>query len=96
MGCDQVRINPFGGKTTLLLLQAGDNKLDIHSHRSALILMKDYRAEEKFLIGLLFIDPDSQEIHKTMHTTSSPRRNLKEDVFCPGSTELKKENELLR
>jgi 2-oxoglutarate ferredoxin oxidoreductase subunit beta len=77
-------------------LQKVDEKLDIHSRRSALTLMKDYKAEGKVLTGLLFVDPDSQEIHETMNTTKTPLRNLNEDVLCPGSDELAKINDLLR
>ena len=77
-------------------LQKMDEKLDIHSRRSALALMQEYKAEDKVLTGLLFVDPDSQEIHETMNTTVTPLRNLTEAALCPGSEQLEKINALLR
>ncbi len=58
--------------------------------------MKDYKAEDKILTGLLFIDPDSREIHESMNTTGTPLRNLTEKELCPGSDQLEKINAILR
>ena len=77
-------------------LQKMDEKLDIHSRRSALSLMQEYKAEDKVLTGVLFIDSDSQEIHETMNTTATPLRNLAEKALCPGSAQLEKINQILR
>jgi 2-oxoglutarate ferredoxin oxidoreductase subunit beta len=79
-----------------ILLQKIDDKLDIHSRRSALTLMKDYKAEGKVLTGLLYIDPESQEIHETMNTTKTPLRNLTEKELCPGPAKLEEINAILR
>jgi len=73
-----------------------ETKHDIHSRRSALTLMKDYKAEDQVLTGLLFVDSDSQEIHETMNTTPTPLRNLTERELCPGAEQLEKINALLR
>ena len=77
-------------------LQKMDPKLDIHSRRSALALMKDYKAEGKVLTGLLFVDPGSQEIHDAMNTTATPLRELAEKQLCPGAAQLEKINQSLR
>jgi len=81
---------------SVIHLQKMDEKLDIHSRRSALTLMKDYKAEDKVLTGLLYIDPDSREIHETMNTTGTPLRNLTEKELCPGPDQLEKINAILR
>jgi 2-oxoglutarate ferredoxin oxidoreductase subunit beta len=73
-----------------------DPELDIHSRRSALTLIKDYKAQDKVLTGILFIDEASQEIHETMNTTATPLRDLSEKELCPGHVELEKINALMR
>jgi 2-oxoglutarate ferredoxin oxidoreductase subunit beta len=81
---------------SVINLQKIDEKLDIHSRRSALELMQDYKAQGKVLTGLLFVDPDSQEIHETMNTARTPLRELNEDTLCPGVDRLEEINNLLR
>ena len=81
---------------SVVSLQKIDEKLDIHSRRSALDLMQDYKAQGKVLTGLLFVDPESQDIHETMNTTDIPLRDLTEKELCPGSAKLEEINQLLR
>lgn len=77
-------------------LQKIDEKLDIHSRRSALELRQEFKAQGKVLTGLLFVDPDSKEIHETMGTTKTPLRDLNATTLCPGSAKLEKINQSLR
>lgn len=81
---------------SVVMLHKIDPELDIHSRRSALRLIKDYQAEGKVLTGLLFVDPDSRDIHETMNTTKTPLRNLSEKELCPGSAALEEINQTLR
>jgi 2-oxoglutarate ferredoxin oxidoreductase subunit beta len=74
-------------------LHKADEKLDIHSRRSALGLIKDYRAKDQILTGLLFMDPDSQELHDTIQSSHKPLRSLSELDLCPGNQVLKNINE---
>ena len=48
------------------------------------------------LTGILFIDPDADEIHTTMNTTETPLRNLSEKELCPGAEALEEINNLHR
>ncbi len=73
-----------------------DPKLDIHSRRSALDLIHDYKAQGKVLTGLLFVDEDAKDIHETMNTTKTPLRNLTEKELCPGKAALDRLNDLYR
>ena len=73
-----------------------DPKLDIHSRRSALEMIYEYDAQDKVLTGILFIDPDADEIHATMNTTDTPLRNLTEKELCPGADALEEVNRLHR
>jgi 2-oxoglutarate ferredoxin oxidoreductase subunit beta len=82
-----------GSVITLHKLEA---EHDIHSRRSALRLIKDYKAQDKVLTGILFFDPESKEIHDTMNTTHTPLRTLSEKQLCPGAAALEKINALHR
>jgi 2-oxoglutarate ferredoxin oxidoreductase subunit beta len=73
-----------------------DLELDVHSRRSALTRIKDYKAEDKVLTGILFIDETSEDIHATMNTTEIPLRELAEDRLCPGAAALEEINNLHR
>lgn len=77
-------------------LHKGDENLDIHSRRSALDVMQDYKSQDKILTGLLFMDPDSCELHDTIQTSSKPLRSLGESDLCPGSKALNNINDSLR
>ncbi len=77
-------------------LHKADNDLDINSRRSALGLIKDYKANDKILTGLLFMDPDSQDLHETIGSSSKPLRSLVEADLCPGNNVLKNINDSLR
>jgi len=81
---------------SVLKLHKIDPGLDIHSRRSALDLIYDYKAQDKVLTGILYIDPDANEIHKTMNTTDTPLRNLTEKELCPGGASLEAINNLHR
>lgn len=77
-------------------LHKADDKLDIHSRRSALGLIKDYKANDRILTGLLYMDPDSRELHETIQSSNKPLRSLGEEALCPGNNVLKNINESLR
>lgn len=77
-------------------LHKGDDRLDIHSRRSALKLIKDYKADNKILTGLLHMDPDSQDLHDTIDTVHKPLRALTEQDLCPGQKVLENINTSLR
>lgn len=71
-------------------------ELDLGSRRSALRLIKDYKANDQILTGLLFMDEDSQDLHEIVGTCKSPLRSLTEADLCPGQNVLDKLNDSLR
>lgn len=77
-------------------LHKGDDDLDIHNRRSALRLIKDYKAKDKILTGLLYMDDDSQDLHETVGTSNKPLRSLTEQDLCPGNKVLQNINDSLR
>lgn len=81
---------------SVLHMQKTDDELNIRSRRSALKRSADYRHEGKILTGLLYMDPNSQELHKSIGTCNKPLRELTETDLCPGSKVLDNINQSLK
>jgi 2-oxoglutarate ferredoxin oxidoreductase subunit beta len=90
--CEEVNLH----NGSAIRLYKAHQDLDIHNRRSALRAIKDYKAEGKILTGLLYIDPDSQDLHETISSVRKPLRGLTESELCPGNTSLQKINESFR
>jgi 2-oxoglutarate ferredoxin oxidoreductase subunit beta len=63
---------------------------------SALRAIQDYKAKGQVLTGLIYMDPDSQDMHKIIDTCSKPLNMLAESDLCPGNRVLQDINESLR
>jgi 2-oxoglutarate ferredoxin oxidoreductase subunit beta len=46
--------------------------------------------------GLLYVDPDSEDLHHHLDTVETPLNTLDEAALCPGSAALDKINASLR
>ena len=77
-------------------LRKADEGLDLHSRRSALSLIKDYKAKDQILTGLLYMDPDPRDLHETMGTSRKPLRQLDATDLCPGRKVLNSINDSFR
>ncbi len=73
-----------------------DDKLDIHSRRSALDLIQEYKASGKILTGLMYMDMEPQDLHETIGTVNRPLRTLTEKELCPGNDSLQNINASFR
>lgn len=69
---------------------------DIHNRSSAVKLIQDYKAQDKVVTGILYMDNDSKEIHQNMNTTERPLRDLGTKELCPGAINLEEINNLHR
>ncbi|HPH18398.1 MAG TPA: 2-oxoacid:ferredoxin oxidoreductase subunit beta [Haliscomenobacter sp.] len=54
------------------------------------------RAKQEILTGLLYIDPDTQDLHDILNTVDKPLNELREEDLCPGSEALEEINRSLR
>jgi 2-oxoglutarate ferredoxin oxidoreductase subunit beta len=70
--------------------------LDPMDRRSAMAAVHDYRDRGQVLTGLIYMDPDSQDMHKMIGTCSRPLNRLAEADLCPGNRVLQDINESLR
>lgn len=82
-----------GSKLAFNKLSDDWDQLDRQSAINAIINAK---LKKEILTGLLYMNPDSQDLHSVIQTTDTPLNTLKEDVLCPGNDALKDINAGLR
>ncbi len=82
-----------GSKLAFNKLSDDWDPLDRQSAINAIINAK---LKKEILTGLLYMNPDSQDLHSVIQTTDTPLNTLKEDVLCPGNEALKDINAGLR
>jgi 2-oxoglutarate ferredoxin oxidoreductase subunit beta len=58
--------------------------------------LKKSKEAGRILTGLLYIDPNSKDLHMKMNTSHVPLNKLREDALCPGSDTLEKINQSFR
>lgn len=63
---------------------------------SAANAMQNAKAKGEILTGLLYMDPDSQDLHNLIETAERPLNSLGSGELCPGSDALIKLNASLR
>ena len=68
----------------------------VRDRNEALSQVQQYKTEGKILTGLLYVDPDSQDLHRTLGTVSCSLRDLGEKELCPGNQTLETINTSFR
>jgi len=81
---------------SILRLRKLANDYDVHDRIAAMTYLQQRHAVGEIVTGLLYVDPDPEDLHKHMNTISTPFNELDETVLCPGSAALDKLNASLR
>jgi 2-oxoglutarate/2-oxoacid ferredoxin oxidoreductase subunit beta len=63
---------------------------------SAMTAVKTAAAKSEILTGLLYINPETKELHELIKTSETPLNKLTKEDLCPGSAKLKDINSGLR
>jgi 2-oxoglutarate ferredoxin oxidoreductase subunit beta len=91
---DTVAVQLHDGSTIYLNKLAPDfNPRDRHSAVSKLY---ESKASGEILTGLIYIDPETRDLHNLLNTTTTPLNSLNKDVLCPGPAVLESVNASLR
>ncbi|HLP94502.1 MAG TPA: 2-oxoacid:ferredoxin oxidoreductase subunit beta [Saprospiraceae bacterium] len=91
---DTVAVQLHDGSTIHLNKLAPDfNPRDRHSAVSKLYQAK---ASGEILTGLIFIEPETRDLHSLLNTTTQPLNTLEKEVLCPGQQVLDSINAGLR
>jgi len=87
-------VKQHDGSLLRLRKLAGD--YDVHDRGEALSFLQHRHAEGEIVTGLLYVDPDAEDLHSYLDTTRKPFNELTEEELCPGSAALDKLNASLR
>ncbi len=63
---------------------------------SAMNAVQNARAKHEILTGLLYMNPETEDLHKMINTSDKPLNSLKKADLCPGAELLKEINADLR
>src|SRR5207244_13183857 len=69
---------------------------DPHDRLGAMNFLQRHAAEGQVVTGLLYVDPDPEDLHRHFNTVEPPLNSLAEAELCPGSGTLEKINASLR
>ena len=81
---------------TKLALRKLDADYDVHDRLAAMSFLARHTAKGQVVTGLLYVDPDSEDLHAHLNTVDTPLNTLEADALCPGSAALDKINASLR
>ncbi|HWM49213.1 MAG TPA: 2-oxoacid:ferredoxin oxidoreductase subunit beta [Xanthobacteraceae bacterium] len=81
---------------TKLVLRKLDADYDVHDRVAALNFLQRHAANGQVVTGLLYVDPDAEDLHAHLNTVARPLNALETKDLCPGSTALEKINAALR
>jgi len=58
--------------------------------------LQKHAAKGQIVTGLLYVDPEAEDLHSHLNTVESPLNTLEAADLCPGSAALDKINASLR
>jgi 2-oxoglutarate ferredoxin oxidoreductase subunit beta len=79
-----------------LLLRKLATDYDPHDRIAAMNYLQERQAAGEVVTGLLYVDPEPDDLHVNVGTTGTPLNALAEGDLCPGSAMLDKLNAALR
>jgi 2-oxoglutarate ferredoxin oxidoreductase subunit beta len=88
------RVTQHDGSVLTLRKLAPD--YDPTDRLGALAYLQERQAAGEIVTGLLYVDPDTEDLHDRMNTVEAPLNRLGEAELCPGGAALAKVNAGLR
>jgi len=79
-----------------LALRKIDADYDAHDRLAAMTFLQKHAAKGQVVTGLLYVDPDAEDLHAHLDTVEAPLNTLEARELCPGSGALDKINASLR
>ena len=64
--------------------------------QSAMNAVLNSKAKNEILTGLLYVDPNTEDLHHLLQTSDKPLNSLKKEELCPGAEALQEINASLR
>jgi len=79
-----------------LVLRKIDADYDPHDRLAAMTFLQKHAAKGQIVTGLLYIDPEADDLHAHLNTVDTPLNTLEANTLCPGTAALDKINASLR
>jgi 2-oxoglutarate ferredoxin oxidoreductase subunit beta len=79
-----------------IALRKIDADYDPHDRVGAMTFLQKHAAKGQIVTGLLYVDPEAEDLHAHLDTVEQPLNTLDEKALCPGSAALDKINAGLR
>ena len=67
-----------------------------HDRLAAMTFLQKHAAKGQVVTGLLYVDPEAEDLHAHLDTVETPLNTLEAKELCPGSAALEKINASLR
>ena len=81
---------------TVLALRKLNAEYSVHDRLAAMSFLHQHAAEGQVVTGLLYVEPQSADLHEHLNTVAAPLNTLSERELCPGAGALDKINAGLR
>jgi 2-oxoglutarate ferredoxin oxidoreductase subunit beta len=81
---------------TKLALRKIDADYDVHDRLAAMAFLQKHAAKGQVVTGLLYVDPEADDLHANLNTVEQPLNTLEAKDLCPGSAALERINASLR
>ncbi len=81
---------------SVIRLHKTASNYDPRCRRSAINAIEKHREKGEILTGLLYVDPNAEDLHEVLGTTDKPLNTLGASTLCPGSEVLERLNEGFR
>jgi 2-oxoglutarate ferredoxin oxidoreductase subunit beta len=69
---------------------------ELHDRTAALGFLQHHAAKGQIVTGLLYVEPEAEDLHAHLRTVDAPLNALDEKDLCPGQAVLNKFNDSLR
>ena len=75
---------------SIVKLRKVDKDYAATDRAAAYAAIRDHQRKGEVMTGLLYISPDSKDVHDQNETVATPLINLPHDQLCPGTNALQK------
>lgn len=81
---------------SVIQLQKLNPEWDPTDRKTSVNRMEKAKVDGKILTGLLYVDPNSKDLHDVLNTVDQPLNSLSQQNLCPGSSALHEINNFFR
>ena len=81
---------------SILRLRKLADEYDPSDRRAAVSYLMERQEEGEIVTGLLYVEPDAQDLHDYLNTVDKPLNQMSDEELVPGAAALAKLNESLR